>query len=58
MMTCFFKSIKGSSRASASLVRQAGRYLPEFRALRIKYDFFLRAKHQNAEITVQPIRRL
>jgi uroporphyrinogen decarboxylase len=58
-MTCFFKSIKGSSRASIVwMMRQAGRYLPEFRALRDKYDFFLRAKHQSAEITVQPIRRL
>ena len=39
------------------MMRQAGRYLPEFRALRDKYDFYtLRNSELAAEITVQPIR--
>ena len=39
------------------MMRQAGRYLPEFRAIREKYDFFTRCRMPEiaAEITVQPI---
>jgi uroporphyrinogen decarboxylase len=41
------------------MMRQAGRYLPEFIALRDKYDFFTRCQTQNwLPKYVQPIRRI
>jgi uroporphyrinogen decarboxylase len=45
---------------SRSIQRQAGRYLPEYRALREKADGFLDLCFNSplaAEITLQPIRR-
>jgi uroporphyrinogen decarboxylase len=51
---------KSGSRRPIWLMRQAGRYLPEYRALRADKGGFLELVHDSeaaAEVTLQPIRR-
>src|ERR671921_1030888 len=55
-------TLRGSSasRRPVWLMRQAGRYLPEYRALRADKGGFLELVHDSeaaAEITLQPVRR-
>ena len=57
----FLRALKGESvtRPPVWMMRQAGRYLPEFMEIKHKYDFFTRCRTPElaSEITVQPIRR-
>jgi len=57
----FLKALKGETveRPPVWMMRQAGRYLPEFMEIKAKYDFFTRCQTPElaSEITVQPIRR-
>src|SRR6056300_1825130 len=57
----YLRALKGETveRPPVWMMRQAGRYLPEFMEIKAKYDFFTRCRTPElaSEITVQPIRR-
>lgn len=57
----FLRALQGETveRPPVWMMRQAGRYLPEFMKIKEKYDFFTRCQTPElaSEITVQPIRR-
>src|SRR5690554_4215107 len=58
----FLRALRGETveRPPVWMMRQAGRYLPEFMEISRKYDFFTRCRTPElaSEITVQPVRRL
>lgn len=58
----FLKALKGETveRPPVWMMRQAGRYLPDFMKLKAKYDFFTRCRTPElaTEITVIPIHQI
>ena len=58
----FIRALKGESvdRPPVWMMRQAGRYLPDFMKLKAKYDFFTRCRTPElaTEITVMPIHQI
>ena len=57
----YLRALRGETvqRPPVWMMRQAGRYLPEFLEIKEKYDFFTRCRTPElaSEITAQPIRR-
>jgi uroporphyrinogen decarboxylase len=58
----FLRALKGETveRPPVWMMRQAGRYLPDFMKLKAKYDFFTRCQTPElaTEITVMPIKQI
>lgn len=58
----FLKALRGETveRPPVWMMRQAGRYLPDFMKLKEKYDFFTRCRTPElaTEITVMPIKQI
>lgn len=60
-MSLFLQALRGNDtpRAPIWLMRQAGRYLPEYRAMKERHTFWQMVKTPElaAEVTLQPLRR-
>jgi len=58
----YLRALKGKivERPPVWMMRQAGRFLPDFRALRKKYDFFTRCRTPElaTEITIMPVKQV